>query len=126
MLQTIKKPNMKLKMIPCSNCGAIMPEFRLLIYGYSYCVKCSEAGLGDGRKQGIPVLMGEGDHTWTETVIMTADQYDSYLAQEKAEKKLDKSDRAERIDFDKEDAREIKGKRNLHGPVQITDTNENK
>tara|TARA_R100000742_G_C4191786_1_gene23635 strand:- start:114 stop:494 length:381 start_codon:yes stop_codon:yes gene_type:complete len=126
MLQTIEKSNMKLKMISCSSCGEPMPELRLTKYGYDYCIKCSEAGLGEGRKQGIPVLMGEGDHTWTETVIMTADQYDSYLAQEKAEKKLDKSDRAERIDFDKEDAREIKGKRNLQGSAQITDSNENK
>jgi hypothetical protein len=90
-----------------------MPELRLLKYGYNYCVKCSEAGLGAGRKQGIPILMGEGDHTWVETVIMDAEQYEQYVAQEKAEKKLDKSDTAEKLDFDKED------KRNLHGPVKI-------
>jgi hypothetical protein len=117
MLQTLQTPNkMKLKMIPCSNCGAMMPELRLLKYGYSYCIKCSEAGLGAGRKQGVPILMGEGDHTWVETVIMDADQYEQYVAQEKAEKKLDKSDTAEKLDFDKED------KKNLHGPVQIINT----
>ena len=91
MLQTIKnQTNMKLKMIPCSNCGAMMPELRLLKYGYSYCIKCSEAGLGAGRKQGVPILMGEGDHTWVETVIMDAEQYERYINQEKAEKELDK------------------------------------
>ena len=77
---------MKLKMIPCSNCGSPMPELRLLKYGYDYCVKCSEAGLGEGRKQGVPVLMGEGDHTWVETVIMNESQYEQYINQEKAEK----------------------------------------
>ena len=52
MLQTTNKQstNMKLKMIPCSNCGAMMPELRLLKYGYSYCIKCSEAGLGAVRR----------------------------------------------------------------------------
>ena len=104
---------MKLKMIPCSNCGSPMPELRLLKYGYDYCVKCSEAGLGEGRKQGVPVLMGEGDHTWVETVIMNESQYEQYINQEKAEKELDKSNKAEKLDFDKED------KKNLHGPYTI-------
>ena len=112
MLQTIKTSN-KMKMIPCSNCGAMMPELRLLKYGYDYCVKCSEAGLGEGRKQGVPVLMGEGDHTWVETVIMNESQYEQYINQEKAEKELDKSNKAEKLDFDKED------KKNLHGPYTI-------
>ena len=59
MLQTIKnQTNMKLKMIPCSNCGQPMPELRLLRAGFSYCVTCSENGLGAGRKQGVPVMMG--------------------------------------------------------------------
>ena len=105
----------KLKMIPCSNCGAMMPELRLLKYGYSYCVKCSEAGLGEGRKQGVPVLMGEGDHTWTETVIMTDSQYKDYLKNEKALKNLDKTGKAEMLNMDKEE-------RNLYGLVTIKDT----
>ena len=46
--------------------------------------------------------MGEGDHTWVETVIMTEDQYEQYVAQQKAEKKLDKSNIAEKLDFDKD------------------------
>ena len=118
MLQTLKKSNMNLKMISCSSCNEPMPELRFTKYGYSYCVKCSEAGLGVGRKQGIPVLMGEGDHTWVETVIMDADQYEQYIAQEKAELKKDKTDTAEKLDFDQED------KRNLQGPFQIVNTEE--
>lgn len=107
--------NQKLKMIPCSNCGEPMPELRLTKAGFSYCVNCSEAGLGEGRKQGIPILMGEGDHTWVETVIMDAKQYEQYLRQEKAEKNLDKTGKAEMLDMDKEE-------RNLYGPVTIKDT----
>tara|TARA_B100001939_G_C16506550_1_gene431924 strand:- start:124 stop:486 length:363 start_codon:yes stop_codon:yes gene_type:complete len=118
MLQTLKKSNMNLKMIACSSCGEPMPELRLTRAGFSYCVICSENGLGAGRKQGIPVLMGEGDHTWVETVIMDADQYEQYIAQEKAELKKDKSDTAEKLDFDQED------KRNLQGPFQIINTEE--
>ena len=114
MLQTMKKsnPTMNLKMIPCSNCGEPMPELRLLKAGFSYCVKCSEEGLGAGRKQGIPVMMGEGDHTWIETVIMDANQYEQYLKQEKAEKELKKTNKAEMLNMDKDE-------RNLWGPVTI-------
>lgn len=107
--------NQKLKMIPCSNCGEPMPELRLTRAGFSYCVNCSEAGLGEGRKQGVPILMGEGDHTWVETVIMDAKQYEQYLKQEKAEKNLEKTGKAEMLDMDKEE-------RNLYGPVTIKDT----
>jgi len=105
----------KLKMIPCSNCGEPMPELRLTRAGFSYCVTCSENGLGAGRKQGVPIMMGEGDHTWIETVIMDAKEYERYIDQEKAEKELDKSNKAERLDFDKED------EKNLIGPVTIKD-----
>ena len=108
---------MKLKMIPCSNCGSPMPELRLLKYGYDYCVKCSEAVLGEGRKQGVPVLMGEGDHTWVETVIMNDEQYKQYKRQELAEKNLDKKDTPEILNFDKEE-------RNLQGPFKIEEVEE--
>jgi len=111
MLQTIKRPTMKLKMIPCSNCGEPMPELRLTKAGFSYCVTCSKNGLGAGKKHGIPVMMGEGDHTWIETVIMDDDQFAQYQRNEKALKNLDKSNKAEmnRIDDDK----------NMMGPVTI-------
>ena len=91
-----------MKMIACNTCLEPMPELRYTNSGYGYCVKCSEAGLGESKKVGIPILMGEGDHTWVETVIMTEDQYEQYVAQQKAEKKLDKSNIAEKLDFDKD------------------------
>ena len=107
--------NQKLKMIPCSNCGEPMPELRLTKAGFSYCVTCSENGLGAGRKQGVPVMMGEGDHTWIETVIMNDEQYKAYLKQEKAEKDLDKTGKAEMLNMDQEE-------KNLYGPVTIKNT----
>ncbi len=113
MLQTIKRPAMKLKMIKCKCCGADMPELRLTKYGYNFCVTCSENGKGEGMKHGVPVMMGEGDHTWIETVIMNDDQYRAYNHNEKALKNLDKSGKAEMQDMDDD--------KNLHGPVTIKD-----
>tara|TARA_Y100000994_G_scaffold249444_1_gene261172 strand:- start:2492 stop:2851 length:360 start_codon:yes stop_codon:yes gene_type:complete len=112
----LNQSTMKLKMIPCSNCGEPMPELRLLRAGFSYCVKCSENGLGQGKKHGIPVMMGEGDHTWIETVIMDDEQFAQYQRNENALKNLDKSGKPEMIDMDKEE-------RNLVGPLSIKDEN---
>ena len=62
------------EMIPCSRCKGDMPELRFTQYGYDFCVNCSTIG----AKRGIPVQMGEGDHTWTETVTMSEDVYKKY------------------------------------------------
>ena len=104
---------MEYKMIPCTSCGEDMPELRLTQYGYNFCVKCSESGNMIKPKHGIPVLMGEGDHTWIETVIMNDDQYRAYNHNEKALKNLDKSGKAEMQDMDDD--------KNLYGPVTIKD-----
>ena len=66
---------MKLKMISCIKCGEDMPELRLTQYGYKVCVNCSTVS----TKRGVPVTKGSGDHTWTETVIMEEDQYESFV-----------------------------------------------
>ena len=116
MLQTIKKSTMKYKMIPCSSCGEPMPELRLTQYGYDFCVTCSENGKGQGKKHGIPVMMGEGDHTWIETVIMDDKQFEAYHRNEKALKDLPKTNKAEMRNMDKEE-------RNLIGPLTIKDEN---
>ena len=101
-----------LKMIPCSNCGEMMPELRLTQYGYDFCVNCSESGNKVGRMQAVPIMMGEGDHTWIETIIMSTSQYENYLAQQKAEMKLEKTNKAEQLSLDKDE-------KNLQGPFQI-------
>lgn len=114
MLQTIKRSNMKLKMIKCKCCGEDMPELRLTQYGYNFCVTCSDNGKGEGKKHGVPVMMGEGDHTWIETVIMNDDQYAAYHHNEEAFKNMDKTGKAEMLNMDKEE-------RNLIGPLTIKD-----
>jgi|TARA_B110000495_G_C23015879_1_gene601696 hypothetical protein len=115
MLTIEKKQTMKYKMIECRSCGGDMPELRLTQYGYNFCVTCSENGKGEGMKHGIPVLMGEGDHTWVETIIMDDDQYQQYQRQENAVKNLDKNGKAEMQDMDDD--------KNLHGPITIKDAN---
>lgn len=105
---------MEYKMIPCTSCGEDMPELRLTQYGYNFCVKCSESGNMIKPKHGVPVLMGEGDHTWVETVIMDDDQYQAYKNHKKAERNLKKNNKAEMRNMDKED-------KNLYGPVTIID-----
>lgn len=107
-MQTISKP-ITMEMIPCKTCGNDMPKLRLTQYGYNFCVECSSVD----RKCGLPVQMGTGDHTWTETIIMNKEDYLKHTEQEElllAEKKKNK---AEMIDFDQED------NRNLQGPYQI-------
>ncbi len=43
------------------------------------CVDCSTTG----AKRGVPMMFGEKDHTWTDMVIMEADEFDKF---EKASK----------------------------------------
>ena len=74
MRQTIKTPQ-TVKMIPCIKCKENMPELRLTQYGYKVCINCSTVS----TKRGIPITKGSGDHTWTETVIMEEDQYESFV-----------------------------------------------
>ncbi len=119
----MEKP--QLKMIPCTKCDGTMPELRLTEYGYNFCIKCSESGNYVKPKQGINVLMGEGDHTWVETIIMDAEEYDQYLFDtgqlvgddvSTSPLKIDKS--SEIIDFDEEDNKTLPSK---NGNVSIMD-----
>tara|TARA_Y100000389_G_C17220292_1_gene392997 strand:+ start:43 stop:399 length:357 start_codon:yes stop_codon:yes gene_type:complete len=114
MLTLEKKSNMKLKMIPCKCCGTPMPELRLTQYGYNFCVTCSESGNMVKAKHGIPVMMGEGDHTWIETVIMDDEQYKAYQHNENAFQNMEKKNKAEMLDMDRDE-------RNLAGPFIIKD-----
>ena len=78
MLTIAKKQTMKYKMIDCKSCDGEIPELRLTQYGYNFCVNCSESGNKVKAKHGVNIMMGEGDHTWVETVIMDEDQYNNY------------------------------------------------
>ena len=104
---------MKYKMIPCSKCKEDMPELRLTQYNYSFCVKCSEAGLGSETKKAITVLKGEGDHTWVETIIMSDSDYNSYLREKDEEYKITNENKID-----------IEDDKNLQGPFKIINSKE--
>ena len=105
--------NMNLKMIPCSNCKKDMPELRLTQYKYTFCVKCSEAGMGSEVKKAITVLKGEGDHTWVETIIMSDSDYNSYL-----------SEKEEDVKRSNENKVDIEDDKNIQGPFKIINSKE--
>lgn len=69
---------MKIEMISCNICKEDMPKLRLERFGYNFCVKCSESKNIVSAKRGVSVQMGEGDHTWNETVLMDENQYKKY------------------------------------------------
>lgn len=91
-----------------------MPELRLTNYGYNFCVTCSETGNMVKPKQGVAVMMGEGDHTWVETIIMDEDQYKIYQNQQNALKNLGKNNKTEILNMDNDD-----DEKTLYGPVSI-------
>ena len=59
----------------CKNCGIEIPPQRLKILPNTIsCVKCSDVSL----RRGIPVQLGEGDHTCTELIIVDEEEYNKY------------------------------------------------
>lgn len=106
---------MNLKMIKCSKCDLDMPELRKTLYGYSFCVTCSDSKNLIKQKLGIPVMKGEGDHTYVETVIMDEDQYRKYVESISKEKIATKFSQIKEVTDDEEDTS------NLIGPVIIID-----
>ena len=71
-------------MKPCIKCGNdIHPKRLEILPGTTTCVSCSTAG----KKRGVNVQLGEGDHTYNEIVIMEEDQYKKYLELEQSHRK---------------------------------------
>jgi hypothetical protein len=54
------------------------------------------------QNEGVPMMFGEKDHTWTDIVLMEPEQYDVY---EKHQQNYFKDSKVEMLDFEKEDAR---------------------
>jgi len=111
MALTIQKTT-QVEMIPCSHCGTPMPKLRLTKFGYDFCVTCSEEHNLVGKKRALPVQMGEGDHSWTETIIMEENDYLQYEMMEAINSKNKKKNKAEFVNFDNDD-------KNLQGPYRI-------
>jgi hypothetical protein len=70
---------MEIEQISCKKCGHPMPKLRKTKYGYEFCVSCSEKYNLVSKLCGVSVQMGEGDHTWIETVFMTEEEYKKYI-----------------------------------------------
>lgn len=69
----------------CIKCGDVIPEGRIkAIPGAKTCVNCS----GVQKKGTVTVMMGEGDHTWIETIHLEHEDYKDYV---EAENKLRKA-----------------------------------
>jgi hypothetical protein len=85
----------------CMSCGELIHPKRLeIIPNTKCCVNCSEVG----RKRGLTIQLGEGDHTYNDLVIMSEKQYFRYV---ESENKIAKGQsKAEIVDFDKEDETE--------------------
>jgi len=59
----------------CIACGEkIHPKRLEILPDTQKCVSCSTTG----KKAGVTVMLGEGDHTYTETVIMDREEYLKY------------------------------------------------
>ena len=55
------------------------------------CVDCSTTG----AKRGVPMMFGEKDHTWTDMVIMEADEFDKFEKASKQKATFDTLDKTE-------------------------------
>ncbi len=84
--------------VKCMSCGeAIHPKRLQILPNTKCCVNCSEVG----RKRGVTIQLGEGDHTYNDLVIMSEKQYFKYV---ESENKVSKGQgKAEIIDFDNQD-----------------------
>jgi len=82
----------------CVGCGEQIHPKRVEILPHTKtCVNCSETG----RKRGISVQIGEGDHSYTDVVIMEEKDYTSYMnAENKMRKKYSGQSKAEVQDND--------------------------
>jgi hypothetical protein len=59
----------------CSACGEEIHPKRLEILPNAItCVSCSTTG----KKAGVSVVLGEGDHTYNEIVIMEPEEFEQY------------------------------------------------
>lgn len=65
--------------VECLGCGEpIHPKRLEILPNTKYCVGCSDTG----RKRGVTVQLGEGDHSYTDVVILEEKQFISYIINE--------------------------------------------
>jgi predicted metal-binding protein len=59
----------------CIVCDELIPEGRLkALPTTKVCINCSHTG----KKRGLPVQFGKGDHTYIETILLDEEEYEQY------------------------------------------------
>lgn len=90
----------------CMSCGEeIHPKRLEILPSTQTCVTCSTTG----RKAGVTVTLGEGDHTYNETIIMEQEEFLKYKEFERkfhGKRKDDIPHPEEEIDEDEEEENE--------------------
>ena len=88
----------EIMIVKCLGCEEpIHPKRLEILPNTKYCVECSDVG----RKRGIIVQRGKGDHSYTDVVIMEDHQYSQYIIKNKPMKGFNK---AELQDFEEDDS----------------------
>jgi len=69
----------EIMIVECLGCGdQIHPKRLEILPNTKYCVNCSDVS----RKRGVTVQRGEGDHSYTDVVIMEEKQFIRYMTSE--------------------------------------------
>jgi hypothetical protein len=75
--------------VECISCGVeIHPKRLEILPNTKHCVQCSDIG----RKRGVTVQRGEGDHSYTDVVIMEEKQFIQYIIKDKSKKGSSKAE----------------------------------
>ena len=75
--------------VECISCGVeIHPKRLEILPNTKHCVQCSDTG----RKRGVTVQRGEGDHSYTDVVIMEEKQFIQYIIKDKSKKGSSKAE----------------------------------
>ena len=76
----------------CIKCKEVIHPLRVkALPNTKTCVDCSTTG----AKRGVPMMFGEKDHTWTDMVIMEADEFDKFEKASKQKATFDNLDKTE-------------------------------
>ena len=76
----------------CIKCKEVIHPLRVkALPNTKTCVDCSTTG----AKRGVPMMFGEKDHTWTDMVIMEADEFDRFEKAAKQKATFDTLDKTE-------------------------------
>jgi hypothetical protein len=75
----------EIMIVECLGCGEeIHPKRLEILPNTKHCVACSDVG----RKRGVTVQRGEGDHSYTDVVIMEEKQFIQYIIKNKSKNGL--------------------------------------